>query len=139
MYILTTLSIIEFKNSKDGKRLEEMGLEKFNQLRLKKHLEPISLIDWNKRLEGLTFERTRTVGFFRTFKAAENVIKNNSGDISELNYYNAAVIEKVKFGLYPIPKEEFWYLMETKKEDNNYVYNYKKLDKSPFPGLICWY
>lgn len=139
MYILTTLSIIKFKNSKDGKRLEEMGLEKFNQLRLKKHLEPISLIDWNERLEGFTFEKTRTVGFFKTFKAAENVIKNNSGDISELNYYNAAVIEKTNFGLYPIPKKEFWYLMETKKEDDSYKYSYKKLDKSPFPGLICWY
>ena len=140
MYILTTVSINKFGNTKEGKRLKEMGRDKFNQLRSEKNLSILSPVEWDDRLESLSFDKTRTVGFFTSFKRAEDVIKNNFGDISELNYYNAAVIEKVDMGLYPIPKKEFWYLMETKEaEDGTYTYNYKKLDKTPFPGFTCWY
>lgn len=139
MYILTTMFITKFEKTTKGKKYIEDGFDKANERRRELGLPSISEPDWENKLDDVVFDRPRTVGFFRTFREAEKVIKYNLGDISEINYYNAAVIEKVGFGLYPMPKKETWYLMESKIKGPVSSYEYKKLEKSPFPGFKCWY
>jgi len=56
---------------------------------------------------------SRCVGYYDNFKDADEVVKNNLGDIFE-TIYNYAVIEKVKPGLYPCCRERWFYKVHIK-------------------------
>lgn len=56
----------------------------------------------------------RTVGFYKTFKKAEEAIVSNVCDIFENGYYNYAIITKIYDGIYP-RKEEIAYYKYTAK------------------------
>ncbi len=64
----------------------------------------ISVINYEKD----RIKDDRTWGWFHTFKDAENIVLNNSGDIFEV-YYNYAVIEEVEPGFYHVNKVRGWY------------------------------
>lgn len=51
---------------------------------------------------------TRCVGYFKTFKQAENAVINNKCDIWE-TCYNYAVIENIPEGLYQYDFHPTWY------------------------------
>jgi hypothetical protein len=52
---------------------------------------------------------SRCVGWFPTFKQAEEAVVENQQDIYELGHYPYCVIEKVGFGIYFLDREEYWY------------------------------
>lgn len=69
--------------------------------------------------------RTRCVGYFKTFKEAEEAVINNAGDMNEDGYYKYAVIENIPEGVYRLDLSPVWYEWdETTKK-------YKKIKKCP--------
>jgi hypothetical protein len=54
----------------------------------------------------ITPSRSRTVGVFKAFVDAVEVLSADMGDLNEAGYYHYAVIETITWGLYPIPKEQ---------------------------------
>ena len=62
-----------------------------------------------KTLKDLDLLRYRTVGVFSELEQATAIAEKNSGDLCEAGWYNWLVIEKMPYGLYPIPEEIIWY------------------------------
>lgn len=60
--------------------------------------------------------RIRTVGIFATAQKASEVLTKNWGGLDEAGYYRYAVIEEVKFGLYPDQKMISWWTYDREKE-----------------------
>ena len=59
---------------------------------------------------------SRAVGWFETFKDAEEIVIGNYGDIEEAGYYTYAVIEKVEPGLYRFDLDAVWYKFRGRKK-----------------------
>jgi len=74
---------------------------------------------------------SRAVGYFNTFKEAEDALVNNIMDINECGYYPFAVIEPTTPGFYTIPREEFWYRW------NNDIHEYEPCPKPERFNKIC--
>ena len=150
MFLLTTLYVNKLRNLFYGKELISKGRYKWNEESRLIHGDDsycMSEKQWEQNLDRLDYDsnRKRLVGIFEKFEDAENVIKENICDICECNYYNIAIIEEVDYGMYPYPKREEWYTMESKfqyRDENgyHYDYNWKKIDKPKvFKDIVCWY
>lgn|SRR5690554_3614814 len=70
---------------------------------------------------------SRCVGYYDNFKDADEVVKNNLGDIFE-TIYNYAVIEKVEAGLYPACLERQFYKIHVENDDYRNV-TYEPIDE----------
>jgi len=68
------------------------------------------------KVVGDNIEDYRTPGFYKTCSKAQDCIKNNWGDIFENGFYNYAVIEYIKPGLYEDIIEKNWYWYDTNLE-----------------------
>jgi hypothetical protein len=55
-----------------------------------------------------------TVGWFPSFKRAEELVERNACDLHEM-YYKYIVIEKVEDGMYSGPHDEHWYRWNGKR------------------------
>lgn len=58
---------------------------------------------------------SRTFGYFETLKEAQNIVLSNGGDIYEQEF-DYIVIEQYIPGIYVIPKYEWWYRWNFKKQ-----------------------
>jgi len=56
----------------------------------------------------------RCIGYYNSFKKANDIVCNNTCDLWE-TIYNYAVIECIPEGLYPIRYREFWYKYNEKE------------------------
>lgn len=63
-------------------------------------------------------EHQATLGWFESFKEAEDAILSNQADMYEHGEYNVALIEKIYSGLYVKP-EETWYAVDAFGEQYN--------------------
>ena len=77
-------------------------------------------------LKTYHFHDATCVGFFETLKRAERVVENNCCDIWE-TCYDYAVIEKIEYGLYPIPEVVAFY----KYDMNSSKYVKTELSNAP--------
>ena len=67
---------------------------------------------------------TRCVGYFSTFKKAEEIILDNACDIWE-TCYDYAVIENIEEGLYQYDHDAVWYKWNDLNE------KYEKIEEKP--------
>ena len=75
----------------------------------------------------------RAVGYFYTFKDADEALRENVMDINECNYYPYAVIEPVIEGIYCHPRKEHWYKFNRQKDQ------YEPCEKPDrFKQIIGW-
>jgi hypothetical protein len=61
------------------------------------------------QLEPENVKRSRCVGYFLKPADAFTCVEENWGDIYENGYYEYAVVEEVKPGIYSYPRKEWWY------------------------------
>lgn len=68
--------------------------------------------------QGRSSPDSRTWGYFTTLQRAEHVVLENRTDIFESGYYDYAVIEQVRDGLYAAAnaKERWWF--RVRRESN---------------------
>jgi len=88
-------------------------------------LTTIQLNERFKEEHASPIVRRRTVGYFKKFEKAENIVLQNIGDLYEAGHYSYCVIEEFPGGLYPQAKCEIWYIWS----DNQYVRTIK-------PGIL---
>ena len=85
-------------------------------------------------LRGALAAGNRAIGYFETFKEAEEVVINNELDICEEGYYHYAVIEEVHPGIYTVPRTEIWY--KWNREKGQYENIIEKPDR--FKQICGW-
>ena len=71
-----------------------------------------------------SIDDTRCVGYFKTFKEAEDIVLNNTCDIWE-TCYDLVIIENIPEGLYQYDLDAKWYKWNDKDKQ------YEKLDTKP--------
>ena len=70
-----------------------------------------------------SYGRSEIVGFYYEEEIALKAVRENWCNLNEAGVFNAAVVRKKVPGLYPMPKQEWYFVFDKKTE----VYREKKL------------
>lgn len=75
-------------------------------------------------------DRTRTWGWYPSFDLATQAAMDNDGDMYEMGYYNAVVIEEYPCGTMELPVAEHWFMVDY-DPSREYPYDVAPIAKRP--------
>ena len=88
-------------------------------------------------------KRVRTVGVFKEHVDVRDILQHNCGDLNEAGYYDYAVIERLKFGLYPVAPAAWQFWWQYQKNTWTRIPSTPKsladqLQQRGVRGVSCW-